>query len=58
MATIEKNIYVKCLSNIYSEIAIKANVPFSHFNPMKTLSCHSNESTQLNCNKKHYFYGG
>ena len=36
MATIEKNIYVKCLSNIYSEIAIKANVPFSHFNPMKT----------------------
>ena len=37
MATIEKNIYVKCLSNIYSEIAIKAHVPFSHFNPMKIL---------------------
>ena len=28
------------------KIAINANFPFSHYKPVETLSCHSNESTQ------------
>ena len=51
MATIEKHIYVKLLSKYLQWDNNKVNVPFSHYKSMKTLSYHSNESTQHNCNK-------
>ena len=41
-----RDISVKLLSNICSEIPIKANFHFSHYTSMEILSCHSNKSTR------------
>ena len=52
------NIYKKFCQNTCSEIPIKTNFHFSHFKPMETLSCHSNERTWAKAIKKHYFCRG
>ena len=37
--------FFKLVANDKYEIALKASFPFSHYKPMETLSCHSDEST-------------